>query len=83
MLDQTKVTRNEGDALHRRLCEYAQRRSALDAAEAYDLVRAEQLKVGILRGCVSHWEYLETVLGYKPHTARERMRVARRSPDPC
>jgi hypothetical protein len=78
MLDQTMVKHeNEGEALHRRLCEYAQRRSALDAAEAYDLVRAEQLKVGILRGCVSHWEYLEKVLGYTPHTARERMRVAR------
>ncbi len=80
MLDQTKVNalvkEHENDALHRRLVEYAQRRSALDAAEAYDLVRAEQLKVGILRGCVSHWDYLEKTLGYKPHTARERMRVA-------
>lgn len=79
MLDHTMVRdhENEGDAVHRRLCEYAQRRAALDAAEAYDLVRAEQLKVGILRGCVSHWEYLEKVVGYTPHTARERMRVAR------
>jgi hypothetical protein len=61
----------------RRLREYARHRSALDAAEAYDLVRAEQLKIYILFGYVTLYEYLERVLGYGPHAARERMRVAR------
>ncbi len=41
-------------------------------------MRAEQLKVWLFHGCVSHWEYLERMLGYVPHTARERMRVAKR-----
>ena len=61
----------------RRLREYRRQRSALDAAEAFDLVRAEQLKVYIWFGCISQYDYMERVLGYKPHTARERMRVAR------
>lgn len=61
----------------RRLREYRRHRSALDAAEAFDLVRAEQLKVYIWFGCVNLYDYMERVLGYKPHAARERMRVAR------
>src|SRR5215470_6039782 len=61
----------------RRLREYRQHRSALDAAESFDLVRAEQLKLYALFGYVTHFDYMERVLGYKPHTARERMRVAR------
>jgi hypothetical protein len=40
-------------------------------------VRAEQLKIYVCFGCVSLYEYMERVLGYGPHTARERMRVAR------
>jgi hypothetical protein len=75
------VTAGQADpefrALDRRLREYARHRSALDAAEAYDLVRAEQLKIYVLFGCVSHYQYMERVLGYGPHAARERMRVAR------
>ncbi len=79
MLDQTQVPtdENEVSALNRRLCEYTAKRSALDAAESYDLVRAEQLKIYALFGCATHWEYLERVCGYGPHAARERMRVAR------
>ena len=61
----------------RRLREYAQHRSALDAAEAFDLVRAEQMKIYIFFGYVTQYEYMERVLGYGPHAARERMRVAR------
>jgi hypothetical protein len=67
----------EHEAVHRRLCEYARHRSALDAAEAFDLVRAEQFKLYALHACASHYEYMERVLGYGPHAARERMRVAR------
>src|SRR5215475_15711063 len=61
----------------RGLREYARHRAALDAAEAFDLLRAEQLKLHVLHGFVSMYEYLERVLGYGPHAARERMRVAR------
>jgi hypothetical protein len=60
-----------------RLREYARRRSALDAAESFDLVRAEQLKIYAVQGFATHYEYMERRLGYVPHTARERMRVAR------
>ncbi len=67
----------EWQEVDRRLREYARHRSALDAAEAFDLVRAEQMKIYVSFGFVSLYEYLERVLGYKPHTARERMRVAR------
>src|SRR5215475_1130214 len=61
----------------RRLREYARHRASLDAAEAFDLLRAEQLKLHVLHGFVSMYEYMERVLGYGPHAARERMRVAR------
>jgi hypothetical protein len=67
----------EWQKVDHRLREYARHRSALDAAEVFDLVRAEQLKIYVCFGFVSLYEYMEHVLGYKPHTARERMRVAR------
>jgi hypothetical protein len=63
--------------VHRRLREYARHRASLDAAEAFDLLRAEQLKLHFLCGFATMYEYLERVLGYGPHAARERMRVAR------
>jgi len=68
---------SEWQELDRRLRDYARHRAALDAAESFDLLRAEQLKIYIFYGYVSLYEYLERVLGYTPHTARERMRVAR------
>jgi hypothetical protein len=61
----------------RRLREYARHRASLDAAEAFDLLRAEQLKLHCLCGFATMYEYLERKLGYGPHAARERMRVAR------
>src|ERR1043165_4986580 len=67
----------EFQAVDRRLREYARHRSALDAAEALDLVRAEQFKLYAHVGCSSHYDYIERILGYGPHAARERMRVAR------
>src|SRR5678816_3647222 len=63
--------------IDRRLREYARHRASLDAAEAFDLLRAEQLKLHFLHGFATMYEYLERVLGYGPHAARERMRVAR------
>jgi hypothetical protein len=67
----------EWKTVDRRLREHARHRSALDAVEAFDLLRAEQLKIYVCFGFVSLYEYMERVLGYGPHTARERMRVAR------
>jgi hypothetical protein len=61
----------------RRLREYARHRASLDAAEAFDLLRAEQIKLHFLHGFATMYEYLERLLGYGPHAARERMRVAR------
>jgi hypothetical protein len=61
----------------RRLREYARHRASLDAAEAFDLLRADQLKLHVMHGFATMYEYLERVLGYGPHAARERMRVAR------
>jgi len=67
----------EWQRVDRRLREYARHRSALEAAEAFDLVRAEQMKIYALAGFVTLYEYMERVLGYGAHAARERMRVAR------
>ena len=67
----------EWQEIDRRLREYTRHRSALDAAEAFDLVRAEQLKIYFQFGFATVYEYMERVLGYGPHAAHERMRVAR------
>ncbi len=68
---------SEWREVDRRLREYARHRASLDAAEAFDLLRAEQLKLHFLHGFATMYEYLERVLGHGPHAARERMRVAR------
>ncbi|CAN5750458.1 hypothetical protein BH11MYX2_BH11MYX2_16600 [soil metagenome] len=68
---------NECTAVHQRLLAYSLQRSRLDVAESFDLVRAYELKVHTLYACSSFYEYMERMLGYAPHTARERMRVAR------
>ncbi len=68
---------NEATLIERRLLGYVIARSKLDAAEAFDLSRAYDLKLHRLRGCASFFEYMERVLHYAPHTARERLRVSR------
>ena len=65
----------EWRAVHRRLREYSRQRATLDAAEAFDLVRAEQMKLHLLHGFVTIYEYMERELGYGPHAAHERMRT--------
>ena len=67
----------EWQKIDRRLRSYHAKRSALDAAEAFDLVRAEELKLHISFGCATFLEYMERHLGHTPHVARERRRVAR------
>jgi hypothetical protein len=55
----------------------ATKRAALDAEEARWLREAERLQIWRPLGMVSAFDYLERVLGYTPHTARERLRVAK------
>jgi hypothetical protein len=64
-------------ATDRRLREYAHQRARLDAAESFDLARAERLRIHIYFGCATLMEYLERRVGYSAHAARERIRVAR------
>jgi hypothetical protein len=67
----------EHQLIDRRLRAYAGQRAALDAAESADLVRAYELRLHCMHGCSTFLEYMERRLGYTPHTARERLRVAR------
>src|SRR6201990_2330673 len=55
----------------------ASRRAALDAEEAHWLREAERCQIWRELGMVSALDYMERVLGYAPHTAEERLRVAR------
>lgn len=66
----------EFEVVDHRLCMYAKQRAALDAAESYDLVRAQKHKLHVHYGFATLLEYLERRCGYDPHTARERLRVA-------
>src|SRR5438270_13446443 len=54
----------------------AKRRAALDAEEARWLREARRLMIWREVGCGSLAEYMERRLGYGPHTAMERLRVA-------
>jgi hypothetical protein len=60
-----------------RLRSIAARRAALDAEEAHLLRYAEELKLWRAFGFGSALEYMERAMGYSPHTAAERLRVAR------
>ena len=55
----------------------ASRRAAMDAEEARLLRYAEELKLWRGWGFGGMLEYMERAMGYAPHTASERLRVAR------
>jgi len=61
----------------RKLRVIAARRAALDAEEAHLLRYADELKLWRAYGFGSLAEYMERAMGYAPHTAAERIRVAR------
>ncbi len=61
----------------RELRTIATRRAALDAEEARWLRRAEALRLWWHFGMVSAFDYMERALGYTPHVAKEKLRVAR------
>ena len=62
--------------LHERLVAGAKQRLALEAAEARDLVYAEEAEIWRRFGYISMLEYMQRELFYEGHTARERLRVA-------
>lgn len=62
--------------LHERLVAGAKQRLALEAAEARDLVYAEEAELWRRFGYMSMLEYMQRELFYEGHTARERLRVA-------
>ena len=64
-------------SVDRALRTIAQRRAALDADEARWLREAEALQIWRPLGMVSVLDYMERVLGYRPRSAQERLRVAR------
>jgi hypothetical protein len=68
---------DEWQLVHQALCDLGRRRSALDAEEVGWLREAERVRVWVPLGMASAIDYLERVLGYTPHTANERLRVAR------
>lgn len=67
----------EWQLVDRRLRTYRHHRAQLDAAELFDIVRAESMRLPWMFGHSTMLEYMEFALGYTPHVARERLRVAR------
>lgn len=63
--------------VHERLVGISKRRAALDAEEMRWLRLAEDVQIWSRFGMVNMLDYLERKLGYAPHTAGERVRVAR------
>jgi len=63
--------------VHAQLARIATARGALDAREAELLLVAEEMQIWRAYGQPSFEAYLEQTLGYGPHAANERMRVAR------
>ena len=59
------------------LREIAKRRAALDADEARWLREAQRLQIWKELGFVSGLDYCDRILGHKPRTAQERLRVAK------
>jgi hypothetical protein len=80
------IDRDQGDradvhdwrSVDRQLRSLAQRRAALDVEEARLLLLARRLDVHVPLGYGTFVEYVERVLGYRPRTAQERLRVAAR-----
>jgi 5-methylcytosine-specific restriction endonuclease McrA len=79
------MTRDDGlveervtwEVVHEQLTLIAKRRATLDAEEARWLREAEALQIWKPLGMVNALDYMERTLGYAPHTAHERLRVAR------
>ena len=68
---------NDWQTIDRALRTIAKRRAALDCEEARWLREAERVQIWRQLGMVSAIDYMDRVLGYGPHAAQERLRVAR------
>jgi hypothetical protein len=75
--DWERSHKTEWTRVDQKLRGIAARRAALDVEEAHLLRYAEELKLWRAYGFGSLLEYMERAMGYAPHTATERMRVAR------
>ncbi len=73
-----RVDVDDWQSIDRQLRSLAQRRAALDVEEARLLLIARRLDVHVPLGYGTFVEYVERVLGYRPRTAQERLRVAER-----
>ena len=62
--------------VHQRLQAIVRKRGGLDVEEARWLLVARRLELHRDHQCATFREYLERVLGHKPHAAAERLRVA-------
>lgn len=81
MREGAKIAKHRDDsmyrrALHERMLDFARQRATLDAEELQALFEVQRVRLWRDFGCASALEYLERVLGYAPHTAAERLRVA-------
>jgi hypothetical protein len=76
MMEQTKEA-NDWQTVDHALRGIARRRAALDVEEARWLREAERLEIWKPLGMVGALDYCDRVLGYTPHAAKERLRVAR------
>ena len=70
------VTEQDWKLLHHRLRSIAQQRIALEAKEIGYLVEAEEAQLHRRLGYATLFEYMERELGWGPHAATERLRVA-------
>ena len=66
--------------LHRTLTRIAKARAKLDVVEAEALRQAQKLQLWKQFGYASLVDYMHRELGYTPHTAEERLRVANALP---
>ena len=72
-----ELSHGEAIELHERLIGIAAQRGALDVEEARLLRVVDHFETWRVYACVNQLDYMERVLGYRPHTAGERIRVAR------
>src|ERR1051325_2438352 len=77
VLAQSRESKRDWRSVDRALRTIRKRRAALDADEARWLREAEALQIWRPLGMVSVLDYMERVLGYRPRTAQDRLRVAR------
>jgi hypothetical protein len=74
----SRIDQQSARAVHEALVAFARRESSAALEVGRLLLEARRAQVQRLTGAASFEEYVQTVLGYKPKEAEERMRVARK-----